>query len=71
MDEIENANETHLNADMRIMESKEKQDIYLEKGKLLLPFSYQLPNDLPSSFEHSNASTRYFLRATISIPGWG
>jgi hypothetical protein len=63
------SNEQYLNLNM-VMLSKIQNDIdcYLEVGVQNFPFEFQLPPNLPSSFDHFNGKIRYSLTALIDIP---
>lgn len=43
-------------------------DLYLEVGDYSYPFEVILPDNLPSSFEHSVGKIRYSIKGTIDIP---
>ena len=47
---------------------EQKSDMYLEVGEFTYPFKVNLPDALPTSFEHQNARTRYCIHASIDIP---
>lgn len=42
--------------------------MYLEVGNYTYPFQIDLPNNIPSSFEHTFGKIRYSLQGTIDIP---
>ena len=44
------------------------RDLYLEPGTHTFPFSFTLPLNLPTSFEHKTGRIRYSLNGTIDIP---
>ena len=42
----------------------------LQSGEHSFPFSFLLPQELPSSFEGQSGSVRYYTKAVVDIP-WG
>jgi hypothetical protein len=44
------------------------QDLYIEFGEMFLPFKFNLPVKIPTSFEHTYGRTRYSVDATLDIP---
>ena len=57
---------------MVLKKSDDDQDLYVEIGEFTYPFKFDLPNNLPTSFEHVNGtsciSTRYTVNGTLDIP---
>ena len=53
---------------MPFISKQGSQDLFLEPGDYSFPFQIQLPSNLPTSFESSNARIRYSLTSTIDIP---
>ena len=55
-----------------LQKSGESQDLYVEIGEAVYPFKFDLPKNLPTSFEHANGtaciSTRYTVNGTLDIP---
>ena len=47
----------------------DNRPIYVPRGRRF-PFSFILPNDIPSSFEGKNGSVRYSLKAVIKVPSF-
>ena len=62
------SNEQYLSLNMLLLSKQSNIDCYLEVGRQNFSFQFQLPPNLPSSFEHFNANIRYSLVAFIDIP---
>ena len=60
--------EEHIHSNLVILNKTENVDCYLEVGEQSFPFQFQLPPNLPTSFEHIHARVRYLLKGDISIP---
>lgn len=60
--------EEYLNSNTILIEKQEKNDLFLEVGFYTYPFTFILPEAIPSSFEHSVGKIRYSLTGTVSIP---
>jgi hypothetical protein len=46
----------------------DRRQLYLEPGDYSYPFRIALPDNLPSSFEHTTGHVRYLISVTIDIP---
>ncbi|XP_050412489.1 arrestin domain-containing protein 3 isoform X2 [Patella vulgata] len=58
-----------LNAEIKMRRLEEKGDDHvLQPGNYSYPFSFQLPNQLPSSYESSVGRVRYTVTAVIDRP---
>lgn len=62
------ANETYINHCLKLLSKSSSSDLFLEVGNVSYPFEFILPNNLPTSFEYSHATTRYTLTGNIDIP---
>jgi hypothetical protein len=58
----------HHNDIVLLTTTDENQDLYIEVGEHSYPFQIQLPQDLPTSFEHVHGRIRYSLNGRIDIP---
>ena len=57
---------------MVLKKNGDDQDLSVEIGEATYSFKFDLPNNLPTSFEHVNGksciSTRYTVNGTLDIP---
>ena len=61
--------EEYLHCNIVLMTKQQNgNDCYLETGEQVFPFQMQLPQILPTSFEHIHARVRYSLKGTMDIP---
>ena len=60
--------ETYMNKQVIFATKGEISDLYIESGETNYPFELQLPNNLPTSFQHQFGRIRYHARGTIDIP---
>jgi hypothetical protein len=60
--------EDYLNSNSIFIEKKQDLDLYLEPGEYTYPFTFLLPDKIPSSFEHHYGKIRYTLKGTVDIP---
>lgn len=50
------------------MSNNDDKELYIEVGTYTYPFMLELPENLPTSFEHSNGFIRYSIIGNIDIP---
>ena len=62
------AEETYFNSPIILLSPNFNQDLYIEFGEMFLPFKFNLPVNIPTSFEHTYGRTRYSVDATLDIP---
>lgn len=58
----------YLNDEYLIASKKQDTDLYLEMGEYTFPFEFNLPDKLPTSFEHDIGHIRYTLKGVIDTP---
>ena len=59
------AEEEYIHYNMIILAKQGNNDCYIEVGQQSFPFQIQLPQILPTSFEHANARVRYTLKGNF------
>ena len=62
------AEEEYAHSNLIFLAKQANNDCYLEVGEQSYQFQFQLPLNLPTSFEYIHARVRYFLRGDIDIP---
>ena len=61
--------EEYLHCNLVLMTKQQNEnECYLEAGEQAYSFQMQLPQNLPTSFEHPHARVSYSLKGTIDIP---
>ncbi len=65
---IYSSKENYINGNLLFLTKDQDKDLYLEPGVYTYPFRFQLPNDIPTSFEHELGRIRYYINGTINIP---
>ena len=61
-------NEDYLRKNINFYENLSATDYYQEVGEYSYPFEFDMPNGLPSSFEHELGRIRYSIVGTIQVP---
>jgi len=59
--------ETYFNKQIIFLTKQEHSDLVIQ-GELTYPFEFQLPNNLPTSFQNKVGRIRYLVKGTIDIP---
>ncbi|CAF0761104.1 unnamed protein product [Brachionus calyciflorus] len=60
--------EGYLDIDTILLKKYPNSDLFLDPDEYTFPFFIELPNNLPTSFEHEVGQIRYTLSAKIEIP---
>ena len=61
---MSNCDHVYLN----VLDPQQQGSEYHPAGNYQYPFSFQLPANLPSSFEGAHGNVRYFIKATVDRP---
>ena len=59
--------EQYLDYEKIIFMKQTDDDLYLDFGEYIYPFSFDLPVNIPASFEHSFGFVRYSVNAVIDM----
>ena len=59
--------EQYLDYEKIIFMKQTEDDLYLDFGEYIYPFSFDLPVNIPASFEHSFGFVRYSVNAVIDM----
>ena len=60
--------ETYIHSEITLMDKQASNEkLYIEAGNHSFPFNFILPQNLPTSFEHSIGFIRYSIQATLDI----
>lgn len=50
------------------LEKEHSHEVLLDAIEYVFPFEFELPDELPTSFEHYNGHIRYWIQGVIHIP---